>query len=810
MRKVGYCIFLLFVTATCLPLATALNAEDFSGSDANNCSSLPCTNAGEILLSLDSKPIEMWKTPENNYLSLGENGFMNLYSLTSVGFEEAWELEVDSNGNISSAAYFPEFNLVVFGNETGAQIVDVGPAREKGRFIFQGTPVVDVSWDPTDGADLDSDGIFDLPHVWIAIEASKRSVQYDIKLNLPTGKQTNEHENEIGSVMVLDDGTMITGGDDEIYFHEIDQTGSVILTDTIDPGYSGTFDIIMTNEDQSKIFFSEYDGRKIISYEYNSNALPGQQLAATSVTGLGSNPINIGFEQISSTLFSMDKSLILGTEDKLFFIDSQTMVKDENQLNYPLGVNAIVDTIYGGLLVTSGKNVHLLDFDSDSDGVTDTKDAFPGDPSQAYDSDGDGCGDNLDGSFPDYFPDDEFECIDTDGDGVGDNGDDFPNDGNEWEDSDEDGYGDNSDAFPDEDSQWADFDEDGYGDNPDGQQPDDCPDQYGTSSIDRYGCADADGDGYSNPIEGEDNTNADLFPNDETQWRDIDGDGFGDNPDGNGGDDCPLDFGTSNKTLEFNEEAGLWITPSYFGCKDIDGDGFADSTDQFDDDPNEWLDADNDGVGGNSDYNDNDDKYSTLEGKCALQDQDNLSEDCVIPEDNIKSEEELRQEQLQASIKQAGLYGSIAFVIIIAGILIVGQIFKALSTNKRIKIEKDSIGNKEVMATQSGEGFEYDSSFSDDSAWSDDPAEDLNVNSEAIDAAFDDENIKTDPLAEDKEDSNDDTIQESSPEITSEQTVETTPEQPAEIPPVPESGLPDGWTMEQWKWYGAEWLEKNK
>ena len=86
----------------------------------------------------------------------------------------------------------------------------------------------------------------------------------------------------------------------------------------------------------------------------------------------------------------------------------------------------------------------------------------------------------------------------------------------------------------------------------------------------------------------------------------------------------------------------------------------------------------------------------------------------------------------------------------------------------------------------------------------------MNVNSEAIDAAFDDENIKTDPLAEDKEDSNDDTIQESSPEITSEQTVETTPEQPAEIPPVPESGLPDGWTMEQWKWYGAEWLEKNK
>ena len=30
-----------------------------------------------------------------------------------------------------------------------------------------------------------------------------------------------------------------------------------------------------------------------------------------------------------------------------------------------------------------------------------------------------------------------------------------------------------------------------------------------------------------------------------------------------------------------------------------------------------------------------------------------------------------------------------------------------------------------------------------------------------------------------------------------------------QTPPVPEAGLPDGWTMEQWKWYGAQWLESN-
>jgi hypothetical protein len=31
---------------------------------------------------------------------------------------------------------------------------------------------------------------------------------------------------------------------------------------------------------------------------------------------------------------------------------------------------------------------------------------------------------------------------------------------------------------------------------------------------------------------------------------------------------------------------------------------------------------------------------------------------------------------------------------------------------------------------------------------------------------------------------------------------------PDEAPPVPEGGLPDGWTMDQWRWYGHEWLSK--
>jgi hypothetical protein len=27
-------------------------------------------------------------------------------------------------------------------------------------------------------------------------------------------------------------------------------------------------------------------------------------------------------------------------------------------------------------------------------------------------------------------------------------------------------------------------------------------------------------------------------------------------------------------------------------------------------------------------------------------------------------------------------------------------------------------------------------------------------------------------------------------------------------PPLPAAGLPDGWTMEQWKHYGQQWLDR--
>ena len=104
--------------------------------------------------------------------------------------------------------------------------------------------------------------------------------------------------------------------------------------------------------------------------------------------------------------------------------------------------------------------------DSDSDGTVDTLDAFPFDPSETSDTDGDGVGNNQDtdddgDGVPDgtdRFPLDATESLDTDNDGVGDTRD---------SDDDNDGVLDSFDVFPLDALENADTDGDGIGDNAD-------------------------------------------------------------------------------------------------------------------------------------------------------------------------------------------------------------------------------------------------------------------------------------------------------------------------------------------------------
>jgi hypothetical protein len=108
---------------------------------------------------------------------------------------------------------------------------------------------------------------------------------------------------------------------------------------------------------------------------------------------------------------------------------------------------------------------------------------------------------------------------------------------------------------------FSDGDNDGF-DN----ETDDCPDVNGTSTEDRVGCLDTDGDGYSDADESWNTTmGADAFPVRSDAWSDLDGDAFADQPNLDITDDCPTRFGKSKSVL--------------YGCSDMDRDWIPDVLD---------------------------------------------------------------------------------------------------------------------------------------------------------------------------------------------------------------------------------------
>ena len=187
-----------------------------------------------------------------------------------------------------------------------------------------------------------------------------------------------------------------------------------------------------------------------------------------------------------------------------------------------------------------------LDADLDNDGVPDVDDAFPEDPNETVDSDGDGQGDNSDSdddgdgfdditeetcmsdplnsdSIPTDF-DEDLSCdevdADDDNDGAIDSEDAFPRDGSETRDTDGDGQGDNSDLDDDGDG-WPDLTENNCGsDSMNAHSTPADADEDGQCDSDDL---DDDGDGVADSL--------DAFPADGSEWLDLDSDGIGDNSD---------------------------------------------------------------------------------------------------------------------------------------------------------------------------------------------------------------------------------------------------------------------------------------
>ena len=248
--------------------------------------------------------------------------------------------------------------------------------------------------------------------------------------------------------------------------------------------------------------------------------------------------------------------------------------------------------------------------DMDGDRVGDNQDDFQFDPTQHSDEDSDGFGNSPNGYLGDacvYYWGDSTEdrrgCPDQDGDGWSDLNDDFWRDGNQWNDTDNDGYGDNYPAasaasrkahWPGEqcprsdiacnfDQSPLDWDDDGYEDQTllaSTTPYDSCPFEVGTSwDNNKYGCLDSDLDGWANVD--------DVYPTQNSQHSDSDGDGFGDNGSGWLGDYCPSTSGQS--------------VVDYYGCVDFDNDGWSVLTDIDDNNPFEQEDSDNDTIGDNGD-----------------------------------------------------------------------------------------------------------------------------------------------------------------------------------------------------------------
>ena len=130
---------------------------------------------------------------------------------------------------------------------------------------------------------------------------------------------------------------------------------------------------------------------------------------------------------------------------------------------------------------------------------------------------------------------------------------------------------------------------------------------------------------------------------------------------------------------------------------------------------------------------------------------------------------------------------------------------------------------RELDAWESGDEFETRGGIDEQKAWGDEPlgdGEDETTDDDIIDEGLDSTEsasepdyvaeemtvpeTSTDEIADVQED---DSVAGSTPETTA----QPAPQQaPSEAPPLPSGGLPEGWTMEQWRWYGHQWLEQNK
>jgi hypothetical protein len=760
-----------------------------------------------------------WKQMyDGSILTVDDVGNVSVNSFVNGYLIPQWQinLNVSTNGARLDAAQ----QLAVICHDSGVYIVHMD-LQIANRNISTTDAVNDADWD--DEGDL-----------WLAYYAGRRRAEEYDSEGL-TGVISPQIQTGFSAFEILSDGRIVIGAYDKKV--HVSSNEGVALTNLAES--SAIVNVVMEDHD-GNLLVGTANGKL---YRYDTTTWAVETLSLSH----GSSIVSLE-EYDNSTYHVGTQNGKLTQVDVTGFTEGDTYASSGKVIG---SKEAFTGEIY---IVTSSpttSKIRLYDLDTDGDGITDQIDAFPMEFTQWADADGDGYGDNPNGYLGDMFPTEPSQWADADADGYGDNadgvnGDAFPSNNEQWSDSDGDGYGDNAnglegDKFKNEQTQWYDSDQDGFGDNPNGITPDACPNTNGFSKQDRFGCLDSDLDGYSNPsADWTVAQGADALPQQSTQWRDGDGDGYGDNITGASPDDCNWKAGNSTKAWIVNTSSAIgYIEVSSYGCEDSDGDGWVDVTESqnMENDPNEYFDGDNDGVGSNTDYDDTRPLVQTEEDHCMLNFDDislpcqgwrNAEYQTYLTRDKAESDSDLSFAAWNASknaglldtnevdsdtVKQVVMWGGGAFVLLSVVILIVGLIMKRRKTSSLVKMygvpyipeENKSAENEALEGTA---GLSAQGGIESDSAWDDDVA--------SLDFT-----IGQEDLAEEETESN--TIdaaslygeEDSLEAIAGIETPAPTPapevvETPSEGPPLPKSGLPDGWTMDQWKWYGQEWLDKNQ
>ena len=790
MRTATSIVFCLLLTSLLFPLAPATAS---------------LIDAGQTE-QIGEKVVAWEQMNDGKVLMVTGTGILSVNSFEAGTHTEVWTLDLNVTAN--SATIDSGANLVAVAHNSGVVIVQL-TQQVITQYINTSNPVDAVDWD--------NDG-----DVWVGYFAGLRRAD-EWAEGAPTGIATNSHTGGMKTMLVTSTGDVLTGGYDNRV--KITSNSGTLLQQLTD--MSSAVNVIEIDA-EGRLLVGTAGGEL---YRYNLTDYSFEMLS------ISNSPQLVYLKQIDSLTYHVGTQsgeiIEVGTTT---FTEGETYDTSGKVIGSIKGLNGEIYIVSG---FSSSTRVHLFDVDSDGDGVTDALDAFPNDSSETLDSDGDGVGDNSD-----EFPDLADESVDSDGDGVGDNTDMFPDNGDQTIDSDGDGYGDNSegqdgDAYPLDSSQWQDTDRDGYGDNPTGTTPDGCPTVNGFSIEDRYGCPDSDLDGYSDPDENWTTLQgADALPSDGTQWSDGDGDGYGDNALGSQPDQCPTTPGNSTRAWLPDPENPQQNTelPSH-GCEDKDGDGWADASESngMDTVKGEYLDIDRDGVGANSDYNDNDARIQSEQDHCNLDftdvrdvcqgwrtpayaqyvadqiaaNQTPMTFSSWNSTGNDDSTSASGEEWYQSeAMNDALVYGGMIFGGLTVVIIIVSMLMGRRKASTESKKYGGALSSSAAMseALEGTAGSSATGGIDSDSLW-DDEVKPLDIE-EKQDLAIDSSDLAAEESTSEVMSGVEDAAMDE-PETPAEEPVSEVPSQaPSEAPPLPSSGLPEGWTMEQWKWYGHEYLAK--